>query len=292
MKNKNKVSKSNNKLFTDIFGEDMKSPNVEEKDDNIFKMQREQLPLGYRISETFFNYIIAFFTNIVPFALVINMTVSFFNSKITFKRFFTELFSEVAFMAFIFLILLFGIKFIQALVNSILLIYYYKINKMNEERIEKTKEIIKKAIKEKEEIAKSKQEEEYKKQIEKKEKELAEQNKIKQTLVEISDIICNYYLETDNENIKKAYRYDDSFSSKFKNDVKLTLINLYEIRSSYGSIDILDKNGPQKKELENRCRNIVYNLDIATKCILECKDVNATNKLTKILFMPHSILEN
>ena len=73
MKNKNKVSKSNNKLFTDIFGEDMKSPNVEEKDDNIFKMQREQLPLGYRISETFFNYITAFFTNIVVSTALANL---------------------------------------------------------------------------------------------------------------------------------------------------------------------------------------------------------------------------
>ena len=70
------------------------------------------------------------------------------------------------------------------------------------------------------------------------------------------------------------------------------MLNLYEIRSNYGSIDILDVNSPQKKELENRCRNIVYNLEIATRCILECKDANATNKLIEILFIPHSIVEN
>lgn len=282
---KAKISKSNSELFGKIFGEEMKSPNVDEKNDDIFKMQRDQLPLGYRISETVFNYMVVFFTNIVPFGIIVNSSISFFSNEHKFKMFFKDIFPKVFILMIVCLLVLLGIRFLQAVVNSILLIYYSKANKKNLEKIEKTKQMIKEALDKKDKEEKEKEQIELKNQADKMSDEIKKLNEERKKIADISKIISDFYLETQNETIKQAYKYDDSFSTKFKNDITFTLFALYDIRKITGSIDFVE-HPDHKKELENRTRSTVYNLDMSLKCLLECKCVEANKKLSDLLFCP------
>ena len=286
---KTKISKSNSELFGKIFGEEMKSPNVDEKEDNIFKMQREQLPLGYRISETVFNYMTVFFTNIVPFGIIINSSISFFNNENKFKAFFKDIFPKAFTLMIICLLVLLGIRFLQAVVNSILLIYYSKVNKKNMEKMEKTKQMIKEALDKKDKEEKEKEQIELKNQADKMAAEIKKRNEERRILTDISKEISDFYLETQNDKIREQYKYDDSFSTKFKNDISITLFNLFDIRKTMGTIDIHSQT--QMKELENRTRAAVYNLDIALKCLLECKCAEANKKLNDLLFSSQNIME-
>ena len=286
---KAKISKSNSELFGKIFGEEMKSPNVDEKEDNIFKMQREQLPLGYRISETVFNYMVVFFTNIVPFGIIINSSISFFNNENKFKAFFKDIFPKVFILMIICLLVLLGIRFLQAVVNSILLIYYSKVNKKNLEKMKKTKQMIKEALDKKDKEEKEKEQIELKNQADKMAAEIEKRNEERRILTDISKEISDFYLETQNDKIREQYKYDDSFSTKFKNDISITLFNLFDIRKTMGTIDVHSQT--QMKELENRTRTAVYNLDVALKCLLECKCAEANKKLNDLLFSSQNIME-
>ena len=153
--------------------------------------------------------------------------------------------------------------------------------------MENTKKIIREALDKKDKEDKAREEEEIRKQAEELNKQLEKQNEERRILADISKDISNFYLETQNDKIREQYQYDDSFSTKFKNDVSITLFNLFDIRKIMGTIDIHSQT--QMKELENRCRGKVYNLPAALGYILECKHSESNMKLSKLLFYPNNM---
>ena len=157
------------------------------------------------------------------------------------------------------------------------------------EKMEKTKQMIKEALDKKEKEEKAKEQVELKNQADKMAAEIKKRNEERRDLADISKQIADFYLETQNDKIREQYKYDDSFSTKFKNDISITLFNLFDIRKTMGMIDIHSQI--QMKELENRTRSAVYNLDIALKCLLECKCAEANKKLSDLLFSSQNIME-
>lgn len=206
MKNKKTVSRSNAELFEGIFGDKLKDPSAEVKDDNIFQMQRDQVPLGIRLSNGLFNYLTLIFTNILPLAILINIAVPFCDMNESVFSMFKSIFPKVISLIVLSACILFIIKAANVLVNSILIYFYAKITRKHMEIIAENKKKIIENLKKKDEEDKRKQDEEFAKEVKKAEELAAKEVEVRKSLKSISDKIFDYWMNSDeSKNIREDY---------------------------------------------------------------------------------------